>query len=165
MYLHVFAYLLRCSISKTVCKHLRRGSPRVNQGKTHHVMILHAPPTQRRVTPDCGRCQMFPRGPEAVVKSPCADFSGVNVHFTVTVTMLYVFKVEAACLRPPLLMLASARESHNIKRPKLTCYMSAAWRGCILKLALDVLLSCCLNLSVSFLNGHQCRRGSAIIAK
>lgn len=78
---------------------------------------------------------MFPRGPEAVAKSPCADFSGVNAHIAVTVTIPSVFKVEAACPRPPLLTLASARESRNIKRPKLACYMSAARRGRVLKLA------------------------------
>lgn len=109
-----------------------------------------------------------PPRPRSCRKVPVCRLLRVNVHFTVTVTMLYVFKVEAACLRPPLLMLTSASRlsSHNIKPSKLTCYMSAAWRGCILKLAwLNVLLSCCLNLCVSFLNGHQRRRGLDIIAK
>lgn len=57
-------------------------------------------------TPDCGWCQMFPRGPEAAVTSQCADILGVNVR--ITVTALCVVKAAAAHLCTLLLMLASA---------------------------------------------------------
>lgn len=67
--------------------------------KTHHVKIFHAFLTRWSITLDCGWCQMFPWGPEAVVTFPCADFSALNVHITVTVTTLCGFKSRSGVSR------------------------------------------------------------------
>lgn len=75
--------------------------------KTHRVIILHVPLRWRSRTPDCGWCQMFPWGPEAVVMSPVFRLLRAECsHHRDRDHTLWILKVS---LCAPLLLLTSRR--------------------------------------------------------